>query len=303
VFISKSIKGQHLDWDTPMKKGFVIFYALKKWEYLLRDREFSILTDHENLTRLRADHKTNKMVKRWFMCYQEYDVKNWGWVKGADNMVPDQFSRLCAKEEDEIVHPTVLLCQLVGYEIPQDKWDIIARFHNSGFSEGPGGHGGVDRTLVLLEKAGFIWDDQAKQVRRFIRMCPCCQKMDQMKSVIHSYPFTLSSYGLWNTVSVDYIESLVPDEYGNNMIIVIIDHFSRFTDMYATNSTNAEGAADALLSFVGKYTTPLHFATDSGANFKSKLVAGLLERLGSDHFLSKAYSKEQNGIVERQNKK
>jgi hypothetical protein len=126
--------------------------------------------------------------------------------------------------------------------------------------------------------------------------------MDQMKSVIHSYPFTLSSYGLWNTVSVDYIDRLQPDEFGNNMIIVIIDNFSRFTDLYPVNSTNALGAADALIQFCGRYVTPMHFTTDCGSNFKSTIVSGLLERLGTDHFLTTAYSKEMNGIVERQNK-
>ena len=85
-----------------MKEGFAIFYALKKWEYLLRDRKFTILTDHRNLTQLRADHlETNKMVKRWFMAFQEYDIINWTYVKGADNDVPDQFSRLCTNLEKE----------------------------------------------------------------------------------------------------------------------------------------------------------------------------------------------------------
>ena len=57
-FISKSIHNSHNSWDTPMKEGFAIYYALRKWEHLLRDRRFTILTDHENLTRLRADHDT-----------------------------------------------------------------------------------------------------------------------------------------------------------------------------------------------------------------------------------------------------
>ena len=312
-FVSKSITSAHQSWDTPMKEGFAIFYALRKWEYLLRDRQFSIKTDHQNLTRLRADHDSNKMVKRWFMCYQEFDIKEWIYVKGSDNGVPDKFSRLCKEEED--IHPASMLFQLTGYEIPEEHWDTIAKVHNSGLkglvpnAEGtgthpgcPGGHGGVARTLLQLDEAGLQWKHRTKHVRRFIRMCPCCQKMDQMKKVIHSYPFTLSTYGLWNTISVDYIESLKPDEFGNNMIIVIIDNFSRFTDLYPCSSTNAEGAADALLSFCGRYATPLHFCTDSGSNFLSKLIAGLMERLGTDHFLTKAYSKETNGIVERQNK-
>ena len=300
-FISKSIGSEHQSWDTPMKEGFAIFYALGKWDYLLRDRQFTILTDHQNLTRLRADHDSNKMVKRWFMCYQEYDILAWKFVKGIDNMVPDEFSRLCKREDD--VHPASMLFQLTGYEIPEKHWDTIARFHNSGLKgDGPGGHGGVERTLGQLDTAGLHWKHRTKHVRRFIRMCPCCQKMDQMKKIIHSYPFTVSTYGLWNTVSVDYIERLVPDKYGNNMIVVIIDNFSRFTDLYPCDSTSAEGAADALLAFCGRYGTPLHFTTDSGSNFKSNLMAGLLERLGSDHFLTTAYSKEMNALVERQNK-
>ena len=312
-FVSKSIASQHQSWDTPMKEGYANFYALKKWEYLLRDRQFTIMTDHQNLTRLRADHDSNKMVKRWFMCYQEFDILDWVYVRGVDNGVPDSLSRLCEELED--VHPASKLFQLTGYEIPNEHWETIAQYHNSGLKrlipkvpgamtnmECPGGHGGVERTLHMLDDAGLQWKHRTKHVRRFIRMRPCCQKMDQMKRVIHSYPFTLSSYGLWDTISVDYIESLVPDSFGNNMIIVIIDNFSRFTSLYASSSTAAEGAADAILDFCGRYVTPLHIITDCGANFKSDLMASLMERLGTNHFLTDPYSKEMNGIVERVNK-
>ena len=280
-----------------MKEGYAIFYALKKWEYLLRDRRFVVETDHENLTRLRTDHyHTNEMVKRWFMTFQEYDIPTWGYRKGVDNMVPDSLSRLCPDETDE--HPAVHLFHLTGEHIPQDKWNIIARYHNSMES----GHRGVDRTINKLLQDGQSWSKMTGRVKRFIKNCPCCQKMDQqMKKVIHSYPFTTSSYGLWETVSVDYIESLKPDSYGNNMIIVIADNFSRFTSMYAEKSTNAEGA-DALLSFTGRYATPQRFCTDSGTSFKNTIVKGLTERLGANHHLTTAYSKEQNGLVEQQNK-
>jgi hypothetical protein len=296
-FISKSIANAHSSWDTPMKEGFAIFYALNKWEYLLRDRQFTILTDHENLTRLRADHgMTNKMVKRWFMSYQEYDILAWLHVKGEDNLVPDEFSRQCTNIcVDEPI--AVQLFQLTGYEIPQEHWNTISSVHNA-----EKGHGGVIRTCTKLDEIDKEWKNRTVHVRRFIKLCPCCQKMSQLRPVIHSFPFTTSTYGLWDTVSVDYIESLVPDKFGNNMIIVIIDNFSRFVDLYPTNSTNAEGAADALLQFVGRFATPLAFTTDSGSNFKSTLIEGLMSRLGCDHLLTKAYSKEQNALVERVNK-
>ena len=296
-FISKAISNTHANWDTPMKEGYAIFYALQKWEYLLRDRQFSVLTDHKNLTLLRADHfESNKMVKRWFMAYQEYDIINWEYRKGADNEVPDALSRLCPNTVKE--HPAVHLYQLTGIDVPPKEWDLIKRYHNSLDR----GHGGVTRTLTILQAAEHYWPNMHKHVREFIRLCPCCQKMDQMKKVIHSYPFTTSSYGLWHTVSVDFIERLQTDDYGYMGIIVIVDNFSRFTDMYPVTALNAEQAADALLSFSGRYATPTAFCTDSGATFKNLIIAGLAERLGVDHVLTIAYSKEQNAIVERQNK-
>ena len=126
--------------------------------------------------------------------------------------------------------------------------------------------------------------------------------MNVMKPIIHSFPYTLSTYGLFNTVSVDLIEQLTPDDYGMSMIVVIIDNFSRFVDLYPIASTSAEEVADALIQFTGRYQTPVQFTTDSGSNFKSVLMQGLMTRLGTEHQLTKAYSKEQNGIVERVNR-
>ena len=65
------------------------------------------------------------------MAYQEFDI-TWTFVKGVDNMVPDQFSRQCTREADE--HPAALLFQLTGYEIPSEYWDAISLVHNSGMN-------------------------------------------------------------------------------------------------------------------------------------------------------------------------
>lgn len=299
-FISKSIASQHLNWDTPTKEGFAIFYALRQWEYLLRDRKFTILTDHENLTRLRADHlETNKMVKRWFMCYQEFDIIAWKHRKGEDNEVPDTLSRLCPENAPSPQHLATHLFHLTGDFVPEDKWDLIAQHHNSLEV----GHGGIQRTVKRLQIAGHTWRGMHRHVKRFIKLCPCCQKMSQLRKVIHSHPFSVSAYGLWNTVSVDFIEKLTPDKDGNTMIVVIVDNFSRFVDLHAKKSNSAESAAEALIEFTGRFNvTPANLCTDQGSNFKSQLIEALVERLGAGHHLTTAYSKQQNAIVERQNK-
>jgi hypothetical protein len=293
-FISKSIPADRTSWDIPKKEGYAIFYALQKWEYLLRDRQFTIRTDHENLTRLRADHGTSKMVKRWFMAYQEFDIIDWEHVKGENNAIADALSRLVADHSDE--HPAITLFHMTGEEIPTEAWNQIAQVHNH-----RAGHHGVQRTIDKLQASNRDWPKRREHVTRFVKLCPCCQKMSNMRKIIKAIPFTTSSYSLWDTISIDYIENLKPDEHGNTMIIVIIDNFSRFIDLYPTNSTKAEGAAEAIVNFSGKYATPQNFVTDGGPAFKSLIIKELMESLGSAHHLTNAHSKEQNALVERAN--
>jgi len=73
AFISKSLDERMSKWDTPQKEGVSIFYAFNKLDYLLRDRKFTLKTDHDNLTRLKEDYGTNKKVQRWLLTFQHYD--------------------------------------------------------------------------------------------------------------------------------------------------------------------------------------------------------------------------------------
>ena len=94
AFISKTLIGAQQNWDTGQKTGFAIFYALNKWEYLLRDRRFLVRTDHDNLTMLKQEQGHLKKVRRWFTVFQSYDITYEHWP-GKDNIVADGFSRLC----------------------------------------------------------------------------------------------------------------------------------------------------------------------------------------------------------------
>ena len=125
-----------------MKEGFSIFYALRKMGI-----SHSILTDHENLTRLRTEHSANKMVSRWFVAYQEFDIIERIHVKGMDNDVPDSFSRLCSNicAEGNPVAITALFYQITGCEMEPQNWEAI-RLYGHGNESGHG-HCGVSRTI------------------------------------------------------------------------------------------------------------------------------------------------------------
>ena len=50
AFISKSLTEVQLRWATIQKEAYAIFYCCSKLDTLLKDRKFTILTDHANLT-------------------------------------------------------------------------------------------------------------------------------------------------------------------------------------------------------------------------------------------------------------
>ena len=122
-FISKSFDARELNWDVPQKEGYAIFYALNKWDYLLRYRRFTLRTDHDNLTRLKREHGDRNKVQRWFKCFQSFDYTIQH-LKGAHNLIADAFSRLCAindtfKESEH--YSKYFLCPLVELEVPNGE--------------------------------------------------------------------------------------------------------------------------------------------------------------------------------------
>jgi hypothetical protein len=103
-------------------------------------------------------------------------------------------------------------------------------------------------------------------------------------------------------LNIDTIGPVSKDSADNCYILVIIDCFTRFVELYPVSDTSALPCARALLSHVCRYGTPMTIRSDHGTQFVNGIISQLLSLLQIDHELSLAYSKEQNAIVERANK-
>ena len=141
-----------------------------------------------------------------------------------------------------------------------------------------------------------------QHVQKFIRNCPCCQKMSYLKNPISANKYISSTYNVWERANIDTIGPLPVDEFGNKFIIVIIDCFSRFVMLYQAKDCKASSAADALLHCIGMFGAPAKLLSDNGSQYVNKIVNELLHIVGTEHQLTMAYSHEENGIVERANK-
>ena len=61
------------------------------------------------------------------------------------------------------------------------------------------GHSGVQKTIERLQRINQSWSGTRKDVSTFIHNCPCCQKMNKIKPLVHTIPFTLSHYRSFRT--------------------------------------------------------------------------------------------------------
>jgi len=307
AFISKTLNTSQRKWSTPEKECYAIYYSLIKLEHLLLDTEFTIHTDHKNLTFL--DESANARVNRWKLALQEYRFTI-EYIKGADNVVADAFSRLCTLSEDFDLSEDEILSTFIDEEVeevnhltstswhyPQEYAKILGQFHNSEI-----GHFGVDKTVNKLLATGNRWEHMRRHVKAFIKKCPCCQVMSQLKPAIHTLPYVTSTYNPMESLNVDTIGPLPPDENDNTYILVVIDRFSRWIELYATKDATAKSAATNLVSHFGRYGMASELRSDGGSQFVNEIIQQVLLLIGTQHQITMAYSKQENSIVERSNK-
>ena len=77
--------------------------------------------------------------------------------------------------------------------------------------------------------------------------------------------------------------------------------FSRWVELYPTKSTTAVESASCIFQHFGRFGNPEVVDTDRGPAFHNEVIEGLLRMSGTDQSLTTAYSREENGIVERAN--
>ena len=198
--LSKSLNFSQLNWSTIQKEAYAIFLCCTKLDPLLRDRKFTIHTDHKNLTYMKSF--TNSMVGRWSLALQElnYTIT---YVRGSENTVADAMSRLCANLSDLVikVRPETTGTELDNLPGPfcgalkvipdmTDEQRGALHMCDNKFV----GHEGVRRTVAKLIKLPLEWEHMVQHTQLFIQQCACCQKMNATRVPIHVHKYVTSAY-------------------------------------------------------------------------------------------------------------
>ncbi len=102
-------------------------------------------------------------------------------------------------------------------------------------------------------------DDEGlrRAVTKFVRDCPVRQLRSVLNRQIKTHRFTTASYTPMEVLNIDTIGPVRKDSADNCYILVIIDCFSRFVELYPVSDTSAIPCARALLNHVSRYGTPM----------------------------------------------
>ena len=186
-----------------------------------------------------------------------------------------------------------------SFVIPGDLvQSVMQGLHCSPFS----GHLGLKRTL-LKAKERYFWPHMTAQLQNFVKNCQVCAqiKLDPnhikapLQSITVNEPFIF-----W---AMDYMGPLPETTQGNKHLLVIMDHFTKWCEVFPTKDQKARTVAETLVSKVfSRFGPPTVIHSDQGRNFESNLMHEICCLMGVHKSRTSAYHPQCDGLVERQNR-
>ena len=92
-------------------------------------------------------------------------------------------------------------------------------------------------------------------------------------------------------------------ERGNKYMLVIGDHFTKYTQVFPMKDQTAETVANKLVfGWFQYFGEPLEFHTDRGTNFESNLIKEICKIYSIWKSRTTPYHPQADGMIERYNK-
>ena len=163
------------------------------------------------------------------------------------------------------------------------------------------GHLGMDRVLLLLQDRVY-WPAMTRDVRDHIRCCGRCERfktpreVEEISQIDASYPLEL--------IHIDYLKiGGKKDDRKDTNVLIVTDHFTRYTQAYVTSSQTAVTTAKVLFEcYFTQYGWPEKLLSDQAPQFEGKLFTALMKEANIKKIRTTPYRPQGNAQCERFNR-
>ena len=175
------------------------------------------------------------------------------------------------------------------------KDEILKQMHDNLLSA----HLGTRKTeQKLLQR--FYWFDVRNDVKLWVAACDVCQVNKPLPSKFLAPLGSMPVGSVLDKLSVDMLGPLPKTARANTFILVVVDHFSKWTEIFPVPNEKAETVARVLLNeVICRWGCPLDLHSDQGRNFQSQIFAELCELLEIRKTRTTARHPSGNGLCER----
>lgn len=183
--------------------------------------------------------------------------------------------------------------------VPKEKISEVLEEMHGGKS---GAHLGVNKTLEKIRNR-FYWVNYCQDVKSWCRQCSKCAASQghntRSKGKMRKYNVGLP----FERIAIDVAGPFPMTLKGNKYILVVMDYFSKWPEVFAIPNQEASTIADVLVENVfSRFGVPMELHSDQGRNFESKLFQRLCDLMGIHKTRTTALHPQSDGMVERFNK-
>ncbi|CAM4912454.1 unnamed protein product [Rotaria socialis] len=256
------------------------------------DAELRPLINYLQTQQLPDDTESSKFHKR-VSCHRLVDGALYRVLHSSQSNVEDNSSTtICSTT------PLFRSHEQLHLVIPKSKiFDLLSLAHDHPTAA----HLGHRKTLYRLSSR-FYWSHMRHDVEAYVRACELCQKFKAsnkkpgglMRPIVESEP--------WNTIGIDLTGPLPKTRRGNTYILVVIDYFTKWVELFALANTKAKTIAQLFVDEVlCRFGFPVRVISDNGVQFISNIFVNVCQVLDIKHQRTPLYHPQSN-LCERVNR-
>ena len=160
-------------------------------------------------------------------------------------------------------------------------------------------HLGCDKILNRI-KDRFYWPGYAADTEKYVRECLKCQLIKAPHQYSRAALKPLLPAKPWAVMTSDFVGPLPKTARGNKACQVIVDHFSKYVEVYPCPDMLSKTAANNFMSTILRHGVPEVILCNQGRQFQSELMAELYAILDIDKKRTTPYHHPQtDGLSER----